>query len=230
MDEHDVVYFLKPEGLNNELRYSLRSLEHNLPHRKVWFYGGQPGELIPDGRAPLIQTGRTRYDRVRNMVKAACENEEITENFWLFNDDFFILRPMEIVPPWYSGTLQDRVHDIETRRGRSAYAQKLCETIETLIAAGLPQRNYAVHVPMLINKDKMLRTLERFPECPMFRALYGNANEIGGVDLPDVKIHRPDVPIAKEAALVSTSDASFINGIVGKQIREMFPEKSRWEI
>lgn len=230
METYDVVYILKLDLSNPELIYSLRSLEKNLPHSSVWFCGGQPCELMPDKRMNVIQHGANRYERVRDSMIRICENDEITENFWLFNDDFFILRPMEIVPVWYNGTLQERIRDIESRRGVSAYTQQLRNATETLMAAGLSQYNYAVHVPMLINKEKMQRTLERFPECPMLRALYGNDNEIGGVSLPDVKIHRPDVPIANGAALVSTSDSSFINGIVGKQIREMFPEKSRWEI
>ena len=83
---------------------------------------------------------------------------------------------------------------------------------------------------MKINRRKMLRTIERFPDCPMFRALYGNYNDIGGFDAPDCKIVRPEIPIPNGARFVSTSDASFINGLVGRQIRERFPEKSQWEI
>ena len=232
MEKLDIVYFVKPDLVNSELVYSLRSVDRNFPYRNVWFYGGQPIDLIPDFRAPIIQKGENRYEKVRNMLRQACKNDELTEDFWLFNDDFFILTPMEEVPPWYQGTLPQRIRQIETRRGgrKSGYTQQLRRTTAALQAEGLGIRNYAVHVPMKINRAKMLETLNRFPDCPMFRALYGNHHCIGGIDRPDVKIFTPEVSIEAGAQLVSTSDSSFVNGLVGKQIRERFPEKSRWEV
>ena len=227
----DIVYFVKPDLVNNELRYSLRSVEQNFPHRNVWFYGGQPIELTPDRRAPIIQTGKTRYEKVRNMLRMACENNDLTEDIWLFNDDFFILRPLEDVPAWYDDDLPARIRSIELRRGsKSAYTQQLQRTIETLRDAGYGLLNYAVHVPMRINRKKMLQTLERFPDCPMFRALYGNMHRIGGINAPDVKIIGSQYTFPRDACLVSTSDSSFINGQVGRDIRERFPEKSRREM
>lgn len=230
MDNLDIVYFVKPDLVNNELRYSLRSVEKNFPARKVIFYGGQPIELIPDMACPVIQHGQNRYEKVRNMLRAACENDEITEDFWLFNDDFFILQPMETVPAWYEGDLLSRIQSIEARRGRqSGYTQQLRRTTETLRAAGCGILNYAVHVPMRINRVRMLQTLNRFPNCPMFRALYGNMHGIGGIDSPDVKIIGSQATFGPDWTLVSTSDSSFINGAVGEDIRARFPGKSRWE-
>lgn len=230
MEKLDVVYFIKPDLVNNELRYSLRSVENNFPPRYVWFFGGQPIELTPDRRAPIIQSGANRYEKVRNMLRAACENDEITEDFWLFNDDFFVLRPLEDIPAWYDGDLFSRIEDIERRKGRSGYTQQLRQTVEALQEAGCGVLNYAAHVPMRINRQKMLQTLDRFPDCPMFRALYGNMHEIGGINAPDVKIHEPQYTFPRDACLVSTSDSSFINGQVGRDIRERFPNKSKWEV
>ena len=232
MEKLDIVYFVKPDQVNNELLYSLRTVDQNFPHARVWFVGGQPIEMTPDERLAIVQHGRNRYERVRNMLIEVCRNEEITEDFWLFNDDFFILQPIEELPPWYNGTLREHVANIEHRHHgeTSGYTRQLRRTIEILRAAGCGIRNYAVHAPMRINRRKMLETIERFPDCPMFRALYGNYNDIGGIDAPDCKIVRPETPIPFGALFVSTSDSSFINGQVGRQIRERFPEKSRWEV
>lgn len=232
MKKLDIVYFVKPDLMNEELRFSLRSVEANFPHRNVWFYGGQPIEMIPDRRAPIAQHGRSRYEKVKNMLIAACESEELTEDFWLFNDDFFILQPQEEMPAWYDGTLYERIVHIEQKRHGtpSDYTHQLRRTVEVLEEAGKRCLNYAVHVPMKVNRKKMLETLERFPTVPMFRALYGNDHEVGGIDAPDVKIHTSDETIPEGAAFVSTSDSSFINGEVGKQIRALFTEKSRWEV
>lgn len=232
MEKLDIVYFVKPDLVNQELVYSLRTVERNFPHERVWFCGGQPIGLIPDQRLAIIQHGANRYERVRNMLVEICEMDEITEDFWLFNDDFFILQPVEDMPAWYDGTLRERVANIEHRNGggSSRYTRQLRRTVDFLREAGCGILNYAVHAPMRVNRRKMLETIERFPDCPMFRALYGNYNEIGGIDAPDCKIVRPEIPIPAGARFVSTSDSSFINGTVGRQIRERFPEKSRWEV
>lgn len=230
MEKLDIVYFVKPDLVNNELIYSLRSVDRNFPSHRVWLCGGQPVSLIPDGRMPIIQHGANRYERVRNMLIEVCENDEISEDFWLFNDDFFVLQPLMDIPAWYDGTLTERIRDLEIRhRGRTGYSQQLRRMVEILEGAGLGCLNYAVHVPMKINRRKMLETIERFPDCPMFRALYGNLHEIGGINAPDVKIWEPQHTFPRDAYLVSTSDASFVNGQVGRDIKARFPERSRWE-
>ena len=232
MEKLDVVYFVKPDQVNNELLFSLRTVERNFPHARVWFCGGQPIELTPDERMSMVQQGANRYEKVRNMLIEVCRNNEITEDFWLFNDDFFILRPIDDLPPWYNGTLREHVANVEHRNNGmpSKYTRQLRRTINILLDAGCDILNYAVHAPMRVNREKMLKTIERFPDCPMFRALYGNYNEIGGIDRSDCKIVRPEIPIPADARFVSTSDASFINGLVGRQIRERFTEPSRWEV
>lgn len=232
MKTHDIVYFVKPDLINNELVYSLRSIEANFQAGRVWFCGGQPIGLIPDARMAIPQHGRNRYERVRNMLLEVCENDEITEDFWLFNDDFFILQKIEGLAPWYNGDLYRHVIHVERRHGNrpSDYTNQLRKTITALEEKGLGCLNYAVHAPMLINRQKMIETIAHFPDVPMFRALYGNHHKVGGFDAPDVKIVRPEIEIPEGAAYVSTSDASFINGKVGQQLRNRFPEKSRWEV
>ena len=63
----------------------------------------------------------------------------------------------------------------------------------------------------------------------MFRSLYGNYNEVGGVKAKDVKIYdRIGLP-KPEQKLLSTADTSFNLGMVGNYIKEKFTEASRWE-
>jgi hypothetical protein len=82
---------------------------------------------------------------------------------------------------------------------------------------------------MLVDKKKMLEALETFPDCPMFRSLYGNYAEIGGVQHNDVKIDNTDDSIPDGADFVSTTDGSFRCGVVGAQIRRLFPEKCKYD-
>ena len=224
---NDIVYILK-EGIDPyELRYSLRSLK-NMEHGKVWFYGGQPAGLTPDGRGTTEQRGETKWQRVRSSLEDVCRNDEITPQFWLFNDDFFVLKPVE--GPLFNGTLRDHILHVERRHyGETAYTKQLraCETL--LKDAGLSTFNYAIHVPMLVDREKMLEALRTFPDCPMFRSLYGNFAEIGGNDHRDVKIVGLTRGYEDDADYVSTSDDSFEFGAVGAQLRHTFKEPCRYE-
>ena len=52
---NDIVYFVKNTEENEELIYSLRSVDKNFPFNKVWFFGGCPKGLTPDVHIPVVQ-------------------------------------------------------------------------------------------------------------------------------------------------------------------------------
>lgn len=230
--KHDIVYLLR-DGANEELRYSLRSVDENFAHRKVWFVGGQPDGLTPDGRMPIEQTGANKFERVRNMLIECCKNDNITEDFWLFNDDFFVMHPAGgDTPQWTNGTLERRIQEIENRENNgmpTIYSNQLRHLVETLTKDGHPTLNYAVHKPMLINRKKALEVLTKYPHEPMFRALYGNYWRIDATDDFDCKIRRCDRPLKREKPFISTSDLSFNHGVIGSQLQQRFKHKSRFE-
>lgn len=231
MDKFDVVYILKYDVKPNELRYSLRSIEKNLPHGDVWFVGGVPDSLSPDKSIRMIQSGFLKWERAKSSVVRACKCKKISERFWLFNDDFFVLKPVTSDVPMYGGLLHDHILRIEHRHEdkRTGYTRALRYCEQTLRDADMSTFDYALHVPMLVDKKKMLEAINTFPDCPMFRSLYGNYAEIGGVQHDDVKIVGEDEPIPIGADFVSTSDTSFTYGEVGRQIKEMFPEACKYE-
>lgn len=222
----DVVYILKNHIIpTQELIYSLRSLV-NFPYRKVWFAGGKPDDIEPDEYLKVNQKGNTKWEKTTYTVRKVCECDEITKSFWLFNDDFFILKKVEYLPPIYNGDLKQRLKTI----GQSLYSVKLQETLAELQRRDLGIKNYAVHIPMLINKKKALEVLEEFEGNPMFRCLYGNYWKIGGADMLDVKIRTNGETFPEDAQFVSTSDVTFKWGEAGRMIRTKFQEPSRFEV
>lgn len=227
---NDIVYILR-SGKNEELCYSLRSIEKNYPHERVVFYGGKPDDIEPDLFVPYTQPGDTKWEKVRNTIEIICKNDNLTEDFILFNDDFFIMKPVETPTNYYDGTLDERIKTIEGALfGRhSEYSDRLRHLAETLRNAGIVNPlNYAHHTPMIINRKKMLETLEKYPNEPMFRALYGNINQIGGENMPDVKFYqrRQPFPIGQYA---STADESWKQEQIGQIIRGKFAMRSRFE-
>ena len=229
--KYDIVYLVKDGPKNEELRYSLRSVEKNFPCRKVWFYGGGPGYLAPDERVHLAQKKDTKWHNTTELIRQVCLNPDVTDDWWLFNDDFFIMKPYKGTEAIYDGDLYRRIVQVENRNGMqsSVYSCNLRRTALELEDRNLGVVNYAVHMPMLINKEKALATIEEFPGCPMFRSLYGNHHRIGGVDMPDCKCGILGQAFDEEAAFLSTSDTTWIRGSIGEFIRERFKERCKYE-
>lgn len=222
---NDIVYFLR-DGVNEELRYSLRSVEHNFPHNRVIFYGGKPDGITPDMHVAVNQYQPSKWERVRAMMLDACRNDDITPDFWMFNDDFFVMKPISNPCNYYDGTLKQRIDGIPAD---SAYRWQLARLHHLLEKIGITEPlNYAHHTPMLVNRAKMVETLEKYPDMPMFRALYGNINHIGGQEMPDVKFYleRQPWPLGTFA---STADESWKREKIGRIIRDAFTTPSRWE-
>ena len=228
MKKHDIVYILKPLTTAEELRYSLRSIEKNFEHGNVYFIGGKPEGIEPDIYIEHEQIGINKWERVRSSLILACENKDISKEFWLFNDDFYILKPWKSDTPLHRGFIHDHVLSVEAKHGaRSVYANKLRDCEQLLKGVGLTTFDYALHAPMLIDKQKMLEALTLFPDCPMFRSLYGNYAMIGGTYSPDNKIAK-DGTYNDKAPFLSSSDKTF--EIVEEYLESMFPEPSKWEV
>ena len=231
MEKYDIVYILKNDVDPDEIRYSLRSVCKNFPYRKIWFFGGKPEGIEPNKYVPVDQRGVEVWRKVTNTLEIVCETKGVSSNFWLFNDDFFVMQPLEEMPPVYNGTLLERITELRSRRegAQSLYSIRLMRAEAHLLEAGYTTLNYAVHVPMLINKKKALETIRTFPRCAMFRSLYGILWKVGGVDQKDVKIFSVDVEPKEDCVLLSTSDTSFREGLVGEFIRSRFPEPCKYE-
>ena len=228
MDKHDIVYILRNDIDTDEIKYSLRSVAKNFPHNKVWIYGGCPDGIIPDEYVEFHQTGSSRYEKVTNTIKAVCENDDITPSFWLFNDDFFVLRPVESMMPTANGSIRWRMKEIQKKRGMiSKYAKRLGRTGELLHRYGYDSLNYAVHVPMLIDRAKGLEVLTKFNGEPMFRCLYGNYVREQTVIMPDVKVVGDEEP-DKARDFLSTDDSAWQSN-AGKYIRNKFRGKCKYE-
>ena len=235
--KYDIVYFVKDEPVNEELVYSLRSVEANWPYRNVWFAGGCPENLEPDKMFKIWQDGMNKWEKVRRMIIEVCRNDEITEDFWLFNDDFFVLKPHDEdnYLPTYNGELIPYCDRIDARHNGvpDNFTGRLRRAAGRMKAMGMTTLNYEVHKPMLINRKKALEMMEQFPDTPAFRSLYGNYWKIGGVNKHDMKVkilnYSKMINVENYWDFVSTSDESFKDGEVGRFIRRRFDKKSRFE-
>jgi hypothetical protein len=212
MKDMDVVYICR-SGPNEELRYSVRSVEANMPHREIWVVGQKPewykGNFIP------VKDRNAKYENARANLKAVVNSKEISENFILMNDDFFIIRKIQKISYFYGGTLKNREEENAILTSTGSYTKLLRNTRKTLNKIGIADPlNYELHIPMILNKENFKAILE-YKDC-LWRSMYGNIYEVGGMDREDVKVYplRTRDPQSydwrnKNFAYLSTQDASF---------------------
>lgn len=229
----DVVYFVSAFP-KNDLRYSIRSVSKNLEFNKLWIYGGKRDGIVPDYYVRIInQKGATKWDRVRSMYKEVCLNNMITEDFILFHDDFFIMKPTKEIKPEYRGTFEDHINDIQAKFGNKLgdYTKILKNASETLKKADKTQFSYELHKPFIFNRKKLLEILELFPGQRGVRSLYANYYEIGGNRAYDVKIFDKNPRFDyKEEPILSTDDNIINNGNeCWNFIKEQFEDKCKYE-
>lgn len=225
---YDIVYILKKDIDDTELKYSIRSVVKNFPYNKIWFIGGVPEHITPDEQIEFEQLGKNKWAKVTGSIKAICKNKDVTENFWLFNDDFFIMQPLDDLQPAIRGTMQRRVMNLNIQHKPSSYSKNLERAANELLTKGYDTLDYALHIPMLINKKKALETIKQF-ESPMFRCLYGNHHNIGGTIMDDVKIYDVEQEPTGDEVMLSTTNESFHHGKVGKHIKKKFNRKCKYE-
>lgn len=233
MRKYDVVYILAEGAGAGELRMSLRSIEKNLTHGKVWIFGGCPDGIVPDEHVHHKQSGQTKWQKVRSSLIQICNDDRISKKFWLFNDDFYVLQKLEKTAPLHRGLIMDHIKRVEARHMNrsSEYTRQLRICDDQLHRAGCTTLDYAIHVPMLVDREMMLEALKMFPSCPMFRSLYGNYAKIGGdfFEAMDVKTTDPDYIIPDDAMFFSTSNKAFA-GKVKAQLEERFPDPCKYEV
>lgn len=226
----DVVYFVKDGLRNDELRYSIRSVFSNLEYNMIWIYGGCLRDIVPDVRVRVEQEGRTKWDRVRNMYQMVCKNKEITDNFIMFHDDFFVMQPTKRIDPIHRCSLEDHIKILEPHKP-TEYSKLLrrCRQV-------FPDKDplsYEVHTPFIFNKEHLLEILGSFPDLHCIRSIYGN------IYYGDISKRSNDVKIFddspsfdyKSSQFLSTDDSLVnVNNDIWRWIRKQFPTKSKYEL
>ena len=232
--KYDIVYMVKDSAPNEELRYSLRSVEKNwVTPGDVWIFGGCPDGIVPDRFVPVDMVMPGKWENTHRLMRLICECGEISEDFWFFNDDFFVMKPVsEDMPQMYHGTIPDVIREVKSPDASVRYWTDQLEILVDLFRReGMSCVNYEVHKPMLINRKKMLDVMDRYPQALFTRSLYGNYYNVGGVDGCDVlvKFAYGNISWAREQTFVSTTEDSFARGEIGEYIRSRFPTPSVWE-
>ena len=217
-DAPDVVLPCRP-GDNRELRFALRSLERNFDYRHIWIVGSWPAWLRTDHphlTAVKRPTLTPKYRTTREHYRWACDSHDVSDPWVMWNDDFYVLRPLHALPPIHRGRC-DQVTPMFAA-WNSKWAVGLRET-ERVLKRTLPRQvlyNYDIHTPLLVHKGQMRRALNIAESmriaAPHVRTLYGNLAKLGGTALADPKTYSPKV-LPAGTMWLSSHEATFVSAV-----------------
>lgn len=231
----DVVYLVRPGDDNDELRYSLRSLG-NFPHGDVWIVGHTPA-WVREVRSIRTRPLREKWANLRQSLTVLCEQGP--DSFVLFNDDFYVTRPVDVLPVYHLGRAVDL---IERRRregadGWNSWFWGLRVTYDQMTRWGYPDcLAYEGHCPTPWARAELAGLLGRAdPHVPfLWNTAYSATTGPEGERGVNVKITASDdlaVRLAEigDVPFLSTDDDSFASRPVGVHVRSLFPARCRYE-
>lgn len=237
ISELDVVYTVKHSDDNEELKYSLRSLK-NIPHKRVVFVGHKPIWSKPDLHIPVEQTGVSKVAKTNHNWFTVALNKEVSSQFILMNDDFFIMKPIKKLPFYHSSSHNKFEKYYQENHPNSSYTDVIINTSKRLIELGIENpKSYELHLPTIISKQAIRIALARqhYRITPInIRTLAIHLMEVDSVKRNDVKFYgsresdkSPDMELP-EMDFISTDDNTW-NSEIGDYVKSMFQKKSRYE-
>lgn len=222
------VYIVRP-GPNPELRFSLRSVEANLPeitdvvivgHAEQWLRKVR----VVDGNPH----GRNKRRNVWANIYTAATSPGLPGEIVLMNDDFMVMEPARVAMA-YRGTLADHIESVPPGWWRTSL-----EVTERWLAGTGHESplSYELHRPFPINRERMAKVIEEAAEVspnnpPQWRSIYGNRWQVGGYQDRDGKVYDAGAPTPSGPWLSTTEGQSFES--VLPMLAERFPNPSRWE-
>lgn len=182
----NVLYRVRPSRVNEELRFSLRSLSNLGDGRHdVTIVGSAPGWVKGAEVVPGLPASKWRA-LLADLYTGASR---LSGEALLLDDDMFILAPLDRAPTLHQGGLDDRVL---SGLVAGTYGRSLLYTLEYVRGLGVREPlDYELHVPLPFVAEAMVEALAPtlHSDRPLqARTVYGNAARIGGTRAIDVKL------------------------------------------
>lgn len=224
----------------DHLKWVLRSIYHHMKHDRVFIVGEIPVWLAQSNVVciPTDQTGTKHVNQGINL--AAMMDSDISEDFYYWDDDIFIMRDTESIPLYARG-MYTAAEFLDSRYPAGndeskAYTQGLRDQLTLLQQWGFDLNTLYftdLHAPIPLNKARLKDVLERRNvEAPhieggQFQALYGAG--LPCIPVRDFKIRRAtDLPDPSNH-FVSLSPNAW-KGATGKYLKMRYWHPSPYEL
>lgn len=234
----DLLYVLGKGSIwaDNELKYSLRSVEKHLIGYKNIYIAGEYPPFLKDAIHIKAADGPTKERNIADKIHLACWHPELSEDFLFLNDDFFFLHDTHIenYPAFAQGTIRDRAW---RRPIRDAYYHALMNTHNILNNKRKRTNYFDVHTPIIYTKHKFCKMMRMFdweiPNGYVVKSLYANTFNIPKKNCMDTKVARPMTEpqlqlMTEETQMFSISDEA-LNKPMVDLLQKLYPNKSKWE-
>jgi hypothetical protein len=233
----DLLYILGKGSQfhNEELRYSLRSLERFGKNIDRLILVGEKPNFLDYSKVvhlPFKEEGVKDY-RIASKILHACTTGTIAGDFLFCNDDFFFQKPFDCNAfPYY------RKGQLLYGKAVTAYQCHLEVTRDYLISQNKPTLHFDVHCPIIYNSKKFIKLSDHWEYSKttiglVVKSVYANSYLIKGKNYTDVKlkqlIDQRDFDLINLNECFSIYDVAWKNGVESFLMRE-FQEKSKWEI
>jgi hypothetical protein len=179
----DVVYVLGTGSRwnDNEIRFSLRSIEKNLRNfRNVYIVGHCPEFLqnvIHIKSRDVFDPGKNADGNIIKKVLLACKEKGLSDDFLFINDDHLVLKPIQVskVPSFHKGDMKDFPAEYWKL---NFWRSRLRRTFDALLLSKLSTLHFDCHTPILFNKLKFPEIISAFNYQDdigyTMKSLYGN--------------------------------------------------------
>lgn len=236
----DLVYPIGGGSVLNddELRYSLRSVEKHLSNfRNIYIIGKLPSFLKDVIHIPYDDIDRSKETNIYKKVLRACQEQSISDQFLFMNDDHFFHKDMDAdnFPFYYKSDLAVTLQRLPPY---NLYARSVLRTAQELRSLGLPTSNFDTHTPIVYDKNKFIEVMTKYDWTNRFgfivKSLYANSLRIEGVREPDCKINHITtkekiLEIIGDRKVWSIGNKAVCDDLLNV-LKELYPNKSRWEI
>ena len=233
----DVLYILGTGSKynNEELRYSLRSLEKFGQNVGRVFITGECPKFVDQTKVTFLPELDIGCRAINHWWKVhqTFSKTDIGDRALLMYDDIFFCKPTDCAKyPWrWRG-------ELPTLRPDGEYQKSLYNAERWLEQRYMPILNYCLHQPCIYEKDKFLSMEKDFEELKLSdvamspRAVYANRFDVGKTDfMEDLKI-RSKVDnldeLIKDRDCFSIADDCY-EGPVKEWLEKNLPERSMWE-
>lgn len=224
---------------NNELRYSLRSIEKYVRNvGEIYIVGLKPNWLKNVIHVPFndVHNGnpRLRNQNILQKILHTILEYPISENFVFTNDDIFFNREFSADKiPYFSDMNIDDYLQSKPHLNR-IYKSAVLRTKALLLEHNKTLYHYDIHAPIIYNKQRFFEIFKDIKDEIIIKSYYSNfCPEIKPKLLEDNKIFKPlslhEIQTAnKYNPFMSLTDIA-LNDIMKKYILNKYNKNSNYE-
>jgi hypothetical protein len=193
-------------------------------HGRVFVVGDKPKWLNKAIHIPFKDKQADKTLNAWDKLIHICQNDEVSENFILFNDDFIIRKPFKEFPYYYRGEL------IKSASRSASYIRSKAQTGSEFEKP----LDYELHCPLVYNRKKFLELINHYDLTKKYlhRSLYCNHYEVGGefmVDVKSVNVNMLNQDMHRDIPFVSFTDNIENEPAFHAILHKFYPSMSEYE-